>query len=271
MIQFNCPCACCGEVAVFLLSDEAAGKEISCPSTGRVVRVVRYQPFDEAEWLACDNPCILVKCVVGLPPSYRQDPRVTTRKLRLFACSCCRVVWDLLTDPRSRHAVEIAERFVEGMADQQELASASNEAHAIHTLSTVAGYTGVTDLSWAVVELTAEAPSANAVVTSVVGFRSRVAPSPPRRPAVESKVTALIRDIFGNPFRSVTIETGWLTANVVAIAQAIYDERAFDQLPILADSLEDAGCGNTDILNHCRQPGEHARGCWLIDLVLGKT
>jgi hypothetical protein len=254
---------------VFLLSDEDAGKEISCPSTGRVVRVVRYQPFEEAEWLACDDPRILVQCVDGLPPSGQWDARVTTRKQRLFACSCCRVVCDLLTDPRSRHAVDIAERFVEGLADQQELASASKGAHAV--FDEVAGYTGVTDLSWAVVELTGETPSANAIVTSVVGLRSRFPPSPPGRPAVESKVTALIRDIFGNPFRSVTIETGWLTANVVAIAQAIYTERAFDHLPILADALEDAGCGNADILNHCRQPGEHARGCWLIDLVLGKT
>ncbi len=62
----------------------------------------------------------------------------------------------------------------------------------------------------------------------------------------------------------------WLTANVQAVAQAIYDERAFDRLPILADALEDAGCDNADILNHCRQPGEHVRGCWAVDLVLQK-
>jgi hypothetical protein len=268
MIQFNCPCACCGDVAVFLLSDEAAGKEISCPSTGRKVRVVRYQPFEEAEWLACDDPCVLVQWVDGLFPSQRRDARVTTRKLRLFACSCCRLVWDLLTDPRSRHAVEIAERFVEGMASQQELARASRGAQAV--FDEVARHTGFTDLSWAVVLLTSKTPSAAGVVTSVVGFRSRLAPSPSRRPALESKVTALIRDIFGNPFCSVPSETGWLTADVLGLAQAIYTERAFDRLPILADALEDAGCANGDILNHCRQPGEHARGCWLIDLLLAR-
>ncbi|MBL8793520.1 MAG: hypothetical protein JNM56_06430 [Planctomycetia bacterium] len=80
----------------------------------------------------------------------------------------------------------------------------------------------------------------------------------------------LLRDIFGNPFRPITIDAAWLTSTVVSLAQAIYNERAFDRLPILADALEDAGCDNADILNHCRQPGEHIRGCWCVDLLLGK-
>jgi hypothetical protein len=62
----------------------------------------------------------------------------------------------------------------------------------------------------------------------------------------------------------------WRTANVTALAQAIYDERAFDRLPSLADALEDAGCDNQDILQHCRSGGEHVRGCWVVDLLLGK-
>jgi hypothetical protein len=61
-----------------------------------------------------------------------------------------------------------------------------------------------------------------------------------------------------------------LNNTVIALAEAIYDERAFDRLPILADALEEAGCTNADILNHCRQPGEHVRGCWVVDLILGK-
>jgi hypothetical protein len=73
-----------------------------------------------------------------------------------------------------------------------------------------------------------------------------------------------------NPFRPVTVDPAWQTSNVTALAQPIYDERAFDRLSILADALEDAGCDNADILNHCRQPGEHVRGCWVVDLVLGK-
>jgi len=80
----------------------------------------------------------------------------------------------------------------------------------------------------------------------------------------------LIRDIFGNPFRSIFVDSTWLTPTVVAIATAIYEDRAFDRLPILADALEEAGCTNADVLLHCRQPGEHVRGCWVVDLVQGK-
>jgi hypothetical protein len=81
---------------------------------------------------------------------------------------------------------------------------------------------------------------------------------------------AVMREIFGNPFRPVTIDPAWLTPTVTSLAQAIYDDRAFDRLAILADALEDAGCNQQDILDHCRQPGEHTRGCWVVDLVLGK-
>jgi hypothetical protein len=83
----------------------------------------------------------------------------------------------------------------------------------------------------------------------------------------------LLRDICGNSFRSATRQLTWLAWNdstVPRIAQTIYDDRAFDRLPILADALEDAGCDNADILNHCREPGEHVRGCWVVDLLLGK-
>jgi len=82
-----------------------------------------------------------------------------------------------------------------------------------------------------------------------------------------------LRDIFGNPFRPVTVNPGWLAWNdgtVPRIAQAIYDERAFDRMTILADALEDAGCTDQDILGHCRSGGEHVRGCWVVDLLLGK-
>jgi hypothetical protein len=83
----------------------------------------------------------------------------------------------------------------------------------------------------------------------------------------------LLRCIFGSPFRLVTIKPTWLRWNdgtVVKIAQSIYDERRFEDLPILADALEDVGCDNADILAHCRQSGEHVRGCWAVDLLLGK-
>jgi hypothetical protein len=81
----------------------------------------------------------------------------------------------------------------------------------------------------------------------------------------------LLRCIFGNPFRPVTVDPEWLTSTVVALARGIYEERAFGRLPILADALQDVGCDNDDVLNHCRGVGPHARGCWVVDLVLGKS
>ena len=80
----------------------------------------------------------------------------------------------------------------------------------------------------------------------------------------------LTRCVFGNPFRPVAVDPAWLTPAVVALARGIYEERAFDRMPILADALQDAGCDNDDILNHCRDDGPHVRGCWVVDLVLGK-
>lgn len=83
----------------------------------------------------------------------------------------------------------------------------------------------------------------------------------------------LLRDIFGNPFRPVSLPPAFLQSKdnaVVRVAEAIYYDRAFDRLPALADALERAGCDNYEILNHCREPGPHVRGCWVVDLLLGR-
>jgi hypothetical protein len=78
-------------------------------------------------------------------------------------------------------------------------------------------------------------------------------------------------DLPRNPFRPVTLNPTWLTSTVLALAQQMYESRDFSPMPILADALQDVGCDNEDILNHCRQPGEHVRGCCCVDLLLGKT
>lgn len=80
----------------------------------------------------------------------------------------------------------------------------------------------------------------------------------------------LVRDIFGNPFRPVTLDPRWRTSDTVGLARAIYDDRMFERLPILADALMDAGCEDEQIISHCRGDGPHVRGCWVVDLVLGK-
>jgi hypothetical protein len=79
----------------------------------------------------------------------------------------------------------------------------------------------------------------------------------------------LIRDIVGNPFRSVTFNPAWRTDTAIALARTMYDSRDFGAMPILADALQDVGCENEQVLNHCREPGPHVRGCWVCDAVLG--
>ncbi|HEY7428094.1 MAG TPA: hypothetical protein VH682_27925 [Gemmataceae bacterium] len=93
----------------------------------------------------------------------------------------------------------------------------------------------------------------------------------PRSMQIQSR---FVRDIFGNPFRPTVIDSTWLAWNdstVVKLAQGIYEAHDFADMPILADALEEAGCADADILNHCRQPSEHVRDCWVIDLLLGKS
>jgi hypothetical protein len=81
----------------------------------------------------------------------------------------------------------------------------------------------------------------------------------------------LLRHIIGNPFRPLSVDPSWLTDTVSGLARAIYEERAFERMPILADALEEAGCTNAEVLGHCRGPGLHVRGCWVVDLLLGKS
>jgi hypothetical protein len=86
----------------------------------------------------------------------------------------------------------------------------------------------------------------------------------------EERQCATVRDVINNPFRPVVFDSAWRSESVSALAAGVYTDRAFDRLPILADALEEAGCDHPDILNHCRGPGPHVRGCWVVDLVLGK-
>jgi hypothetical protein len=82
---------------------------------------------------------------------------------------------------------------------------------------------------------------------------------------------AWLRDVLGNPFRSVIFSPAWGTPTVTSLAHQMYESRDFSPMPILADALEDAGCDHPDVLAHCRGAGPHVRGCWVVDLVLGKS
>lgn len=206
----------------------------------------------EAEWNACADPFPMLAFLPG---------KASERKLRLFACACCRQIWDLLTDERSRRAVEVAERFADGLARLEELNTVQEEAWASRGLTWVSRGVGAVG-AWVARET---------MDNDVVGWVIRAADALNEKHVAGSSCT-LIRCIFGPlPFRPVTLNPAWLTPAVTMLSQAIYDERAFDHLPILADALSESGCDNQDILSHCRKPGEHVKGCWVLDLLLGRS
>lgn len=217
----------------------------------------------EAEWLTCNDPERML-CY------FRVRERRSFRKLRLYATACCRRIWHLIPDPRSRAVVEVAERYADGVATEDELAGAAAAAGSVHKEAFDAkGKVGST-AEWCVV-FTADAVPFRAART--VNWMSAHAAYHHSADPDEIPRVHFLRDIFGNPFRSVTIDAACLAWNdntVPKLARAIYDDCAFHRLPILADVLEAAGCTDQDILGHCRGPGPHVRGCWVVDLLLGK-
>jgi hypothetical protein len=97
--------------------------------------------------------------------------------------------------------------------------------------------------------------------------------SEPAFASAQKEQVLLLRDMVDNPFRPVALDPAWLVWNggtMLKLAQPVYDEQAFHRLPVLADALEEAGCTDAGILAHCRGPGPHVRGCWVVDLILGK-
>jgi hypothetical protein len=152
--------------------------------------------------------------------------------------------------------VNVAERSADGLAGAAELRAAR-----------VACREAGENASWYAALSNSGIAARNAARSAEAGCGNSV---PGRSRAKELLAQAnLVRDIFGNSFRSVALDPTWLTAAVLSLAQTIYDDRAFDRLPELAEALEQAGCTNAEVLDHCRQPGEHVRGCWVVDMVLG--
>jgi hypothetical protein len=228
----------------------------------------------EAEWLACGDPHVLLSCVKQHRGMRR--PR-KQRRQRLFSVACCRRIWSVIPSDRSRACVEVAERFADGQATEDELRAAEKEASAIWQAD------APNDGLFACLQACYERNDGYHVSTTVVSavWRQRATTAELRDPLGGRRIGAcpseelaqcgLIRCIFGNPFRPVAVDPSWLTSTVVALARGIYDDRAFDRLPILADALQDAGCDSDSVLSHCRTAGPHARGCWVVDLLLGKA
>ncbi len=221
-------------------------------------------PITETQWLTAGS---------WFPVCEAVQRRQNARKMRLFGCACCRRLGNLLTDERSFVAIEVAEQFADGAAKRAALIAAQVAARA------AVNELGQTESKWEPDGWAANAVEMVVHGTAKIYFQltatraaEAIGQSRVRTNAAERAIQlGLLRDIFGNPFRPVAFSPSWRTSPVGAIASRMYESRDFGAMPILADALQDAGCDSTDILDHCRGEGSHARGCWVVDLVLGKA
>ena len=213
----------------------------------------------EAEWLACDDIRDLL---------YLCESRLTAwsggdRTPRLLACAACRLEWDAVTDPRARAAVEAAELYCEGGITRKALGKA-------HQAAMEAFRDRLRPSEARLRTATAKASRPRNPVGAMIETLMAIS-SGEDNPWCD-RLAWMFRDVFGpRLFRPVAADPAWLSPAAVSIAAGIYEHRAFDRLPVLADALEEAGCADADVLLHCRTPGEHVRGCWVVDLVLGKS
>jgi hypothetical protein len=233
--------------------------------------------MNEQAWLASVDPEIMLDLL-------DQQGAISPRKDILWGCACVRRVWRLLTDDRLLQAVWTAEQHADGLANDQELATARAQAFsALRALqerrtgdatgiaASAAGAAGICSID-------AAGEAAYAFGISLVGpealFETWMEAAAPEFAAQ----AGLLRDIFGNPFRPIVLVPAWLTPAVVALASAAYDERALPtgeldpaRLAVLTDALEEAGCTDEAFLTHLRSPGPHVRGCFALDLILARA
>ena len=222
-----------------------------------------------------------------------QPPRDYLRRTgTLFGCACVRRYWQLLSDERSHRAVEVAERFTDSQASEGALNEAYQGGEDVARVEFLRLLPEANAESAAALVACPTRPydSADAAARYIVSAISMIArndqatsdPSAPERAWFQAKEAeqaaqvGLVRCVFGNPFAAQQpIDSAvlrWNDGTVLRIASGIYEERAFERLPVLADALLDAGCDDEAMLEHCRQQeGVHAKGCWVIDLLLGKS
>ena len=208
----------------------------------------------EAEWLTCIDPRTMLEFLRG---------KASDRKLRLFACACCRRVPCVARDSGSRRVLEAAERFSDGLISVDELEGTQN-------------YECDEDPALDAAAIPCNAERAAYVAYCLVGDGGTNQRGTPdfwvRANAERASQANLLREIVGNPFCPATITSAiraWNDGTIVKLARVIYEELAFDRFPVLADALEDAGCNDNVILEHLRGPGAHARGCFALDAILG--
>jgi hypothetical protein len=221
----------------------------------------------EAEWLACTDPRPMLEFL-------RREGAAGERKWRLFGVACCRLWWHRLANYEWPW-VEAAERYADGLGDRDALSRAEVEvSDSALQFVDISGQHYWTPLELVIAVTSPDARAAAAAVAGLVGWDGY-------DPAVLAEVVgaapAVLRDLFGNPFRPVHLAPACLTPTVLSLAQAAYDERIMPEgtlerarLAVLADALEEAGWTDAELLAHLRSPGPHVRGCFALDAVLGK-
>lgn len=219
----------------------------------------------EVEWIECTDPSPMLECLRG---------RASDRKLRLIACGCCRTACRLLAHPSSLEALLASEEYADGRADEEDMKRARRAA---------AGVARGDVRKWTPAKWASDAAACAASVDiadylDAISYRLKRVLGFAERTEGEASRVALLGCVFANPFRPITIDPIWLTPTVISLATAAYDERALPsgelepaRLAVLSDALEEVGCGDEDVLAHLRSPGPHARGCWVVDLLLGKS
>jgi hypothetical protein len=222
---------------------------------------------DDQTWLNATDPQVLLDLL-------RRNGRPDERKWLLLAAACCRQHWHLLDGAALRSCVEVAERWADGEATHGERMA----AHAAAVKWATGIWKGVRiDPHTRAVGFLATVQWAMVVVALAQGgeeeHAARVALSAAARQGQRPQA-ATLRCLFGNPFHRVQVDPLWLTGQdglIPRLAKGCYDSRDFSGMPVLADALEEAGCCDLATLEHCRQPGEHHRGCLVVDAILGKT
>jgi hypothetical protein len=240
---------------------------------------VKGEAMTEAEWQKAADPRPMLEFLRTRHRAARR--KAGRRKFRLFACACLRDIWPLLHETGSRQAVEVAERYCDGLADDHELEVGAETAR--RALGNASG-----SVYWQAAEAanhvcrtrfdSGEHPSVvHAAVSAAHAYANDRTESNKRLKHAKELAAKLaeqatwVRDIFGNPFRPVKFHKKWRTDTAASLARQMYESREFSAMPILADALQDAGCDNEEVLSHCRGAGPHVRGCWVVDLVLGKA
>jgi hypothetical protein len=184
------------------------------------------------------------------------EGRASRRKLRLWAVAACRLCPGGPGDARAERALAASERYADGEVGLDELRAARQPL-----LDSINGDGEEIPLASEAFDACAEDLGFGDIASSTITLLGDPDGAAGRD---------LVREVFGNPFRPVRAGPGWRTPAVVGLASGVYRERAFDLLPTLADALLDAGCAEPAIQAHCRRPGGHVRGCWVIDWLLGK-